>query len=121
VNDQQGRNQQQGKGQQGRGQQRDGQHGQQGQQGQRQKSGRRRRSQKQKSVDLWRPVPQLPDPEPITPAAEPAALLRSLGDPPLHGQGTVAAHYLAAVVERASGLATALAAAADLLAEPDEE
>ena len=41
--------------------------------------------------------------------AIPTALLRSLGDPPLQGQGAAAEHYLAAVVERAAGLATALA------------
>jgi hypothetical protein len=33
----------------------------------------------------------------------------------------VAEHYLAAVVERAAGLATALAVAADLLAETPED
>jgi hypothetical protein len=33
----------------------------------------------------------------------------------------VAAHYLAAVVERAAGLATALAVAAGLLAEPEAD
>jgi hypothetical protein len=70
---------------------------------------------KPKPIDVWRPVPQLPDPEPITPAADPTAVLRSLGDPPLPGQGAVAQHYLAAVVERAAGLAAALAAAAGLL------
>ena len=53
--------------------------------------------------------------------ADPTALLRSLGDPPLQGQGAVAEHYLAAVVERAAGLATALAATAGLLAEPDDD
>jgi hypothetical protein len=72
---------------------------------------------KAKPIELWRPVPQLPDPEPITPAMDPTAVLRSLGDPPLPGQGAVAQHYLAAVVERAAGLATALAAAAGLLGE----
>jgi hypothetical protein len=80
--------------------------------------GRRRRARKPKPVDLWRPVPQLADPEPIVPADDPTALLRSLGHPPLQGQGTVAEHYMAAVVERAAGLATALAATAGLLAEP---
>ena len=72
---------------------------------------------KAKRPDLWRPVPQLADPEPIVPAPDPTALLRSLGDPPLQGQGAVAEHYLAAVVERAAGLATALAVAAGLLAD----
>lgn len=82
--------------------------------------GRRRRGRQRKPVDLWRPVPVLADPEPIAPAPDPTALLRSLGDPPLRGQGQVAEHYLAAVVERAAGLATALAAAADLLADQRE-
>ena len=76
-------------------------------------------SAKVKRPDLWRPVPQLADPASIVPAPDPTALLRSLGDPPLQGQGAVAEHYLAAVVERAAGLATALAVAAGLLAEPD--
>jgi hypothetical protein len=92
---------------------------------QRRSNNRNRRPQdrKPKSVELWQPVPQLPPPEPIEPAADPTAVLRSLGDPPLPGQGAVAQHYLAAVVERAAGLATALAAASGLLgarAEDDE-
>ena len=37
------------------------------------------------------------------------------------GQGAVAEHYMGAVVDRAAALATALAAAADLLAEADDE
>lgn len=76
---------------------------------------------KPRRVDLWQPVPALPDPVPIEPAADPRMLLRSLGDPPLSGQGAVAEHYLGAVVDRAAGLATALAAAAGLLAEPPDE
>jgi hypothetical protein len=72
---------------------------------------------KARRPDLWRPVPQLADPDPIVPAPDPTVLLRSLGDPPLQGQGAVAEHYLAAVVERAAGLATALAVAAGLLAD----
>jgi hypothetical protein len=94
--------------------------------GQRQGGGggknRRRRAQKAKPpTDLWRPVPQLADPAPIIPATDPTGLIRSLGDPPLQGQATVGGHYLVAVVERASGLATALAAAAGLLADPDQD
>jgi hypothetical protein len=71
--------------------------------------------------DLWRPVPQLADPAPIVPAPDPSVLLRSLGDPPLQGQAAVAEHYLAAVAERAAGLATALALAAGLLADPERD
>ena len=83
--------------------------------------GGRRRKPKQKPVDLWRPVPHLPAPEPIAPAADPTALLTSLGEVPLPGQGAIAGHYVAAVVERAAGLATALAAAAGMLAPAEEE
>ncbi len=75
----------------------------------------------QRHVDLWQPVPALPDPEPIVPATDPRMTVRSLGDPPLAGQGAVAEHYLGAVLDRAGALATALAAAAGLLAEPSDE
>jgi hypothetical protein len=77
--------------------------------------------QKAKRPDLWRPVPQLADPSPITPTEDPTALIRSLGDPPLQGQGAVAEHYLAAVAERAANLATALAASAGLLELPEAD
>jgi hypothetical protein len=85
------------------------------------KSRRRRSGQKNggKRLDLWRPVPQLADPAPIVPPSDATTMIRSLGDPPLQGQAVVGEHYLAAVVERASGLATALAAAGGLLAQPD--
>lgn len=76
---------------------------------------------KPRPADLWQPVPALPDPSPIEPSPDPRAVLRSLGDPPLAGQGAVAEHYMGAVIDRAAGLATALAAAAGLLAEPSDE
>ena len=87
---------------------------------------RRRRSGAKKngaagSGDLWRSVPAVPAPAPIVPASRPSALVRSLGDPPLQGQGAVAEHYLAAVVERAAGLAAALAAAGGLLGSGPED
>ena len=82
---------------------------------------RRRRSQRNRTADLWRPVPQLPDPEPIVPISDATALLRSLGDPPLQGQSTVGGHYLSAVIEKAAQRATALATMAGLVAEPPEE
>ena len=79
----------------------------------------RRRNKRKKSVDLWRPVPMLPDPRPISVQGDPTTLVRSLGNPPLPGQHRVAEHYLAAVAERASGMAEALAAASGLLAVPE--
>jgi len=86
----------------------------------RKRSNQRKRGggSKAKPVDIWRPVPPLPDPEPIVPATDPTALLRSIGAPPLRARSDMAEAYLVAVAERAAGLATALAAAADLLAEP---
>lgn len=72
-------------------------------------------------VDMWQPVPALPDPSAIHPATDPRFLVRSLGDPPLAGQGAVAEHYMGAVLDRAAALATALAAAAGLLAEPTDD
>lgn len=78
-------------------------------------------SAKQRPVDMWQPVPALPDPSPIVPTSDPRVMLRSLGDPPLAGQGAVAEHYMGAVIDRAAALATALAAAAGLLAEPADE
>ena len=83
-------------------------------------SQRKRGGATAKPVDIWRPVPPLPDVVPIVPVADPTALLRSIGVPPLRGRSDVAGAYLLAVAERAAGLATALAAAADLLAEPVE-
>jgi hypothetical protein len=69
--------------------------------------------------DFWRAVPTIDVPVPVTPAADPTALLRSLGSPPLAGQAD-ADRYIAAVVERAAGLATALAVQADILAGADD-
>lgn len=79
----------------------------------------RRRGTKGTTVDLWRPVPQLPDPDPIVPASDPGMLLRSLGHPPLQGQGQRAEQTFELVVQRSSMMATALAATADLLARDD--
>ncbi len=83
----------------------------------------RRRSNRAKPVDLWRPVPPLGPPERIAPPADPTALVLSLGEPPLAGHGPVAAAYLVQIVDRASQLALALAASADLLelGEPEAE
>lgn len=87
----------------------------------RRKGGRRRGANKLKPADLWKPVPQLPDPEPIAVATDPTMIVRSLGDPPLHGQGQQAEHEINRVLVRASMLAGALADVAGLAerTEPD--
>lgn len=72
-----------------------------------------------KPADFWRIPPKAAPAPPIAPAADPTALLRSLGRPPLDQNG--ADRYLAAVAERAAGLATALAVAAGILAPSPEE
>ena len=54
------------------------------------------------------------------PVDDPTALLRSLGDPPLPGNGVAAGHYVASVIERAATLAIGLAATTDLLADPSD-
>jgi hypothetical protein len=76
---------------------------------------------KAKPVDMWRPVPPLPEPEPIVPATDPTALLRSIGAPPLRARSDMAEGYLLVVADRAAKLAQALASAAGLLAEPDAD
>lgn len=70
-------------------------------------------------AEFWRAAPEPPEPPDIVPAQNPTALLRSMGAPPLPGQGQVALPYLEAVVHRAAVLATALAASADLLEDPN--
>lgn len=80
---------------------------------------RRRPKRSRGGGDLWRDVPGAPAPGVVRPASDPTALLRSLGDPPLTGQSVMATRYMAAVVQRAAGLATALAAAGGLLEEAD--
>ncbi len=67
------------------------------------------------AVDLWRAPAQLPETQPIAVAHAPGALLRSLGDPPIH-DGAAAAGYFGAVIDRAARVAVALAFSADLVA-----
>jgi len=50
---------------------------------------------------------------------DPSAVVRSLGRAPLPGHETIAAHYFDAVYDRTVTLATALAAAAEMI-EPEE-
>jgi hypothetical protein len=71
--------------------------------------------------DLWSSSPVLEAPDPIKPAADPTAVIDSLGPPPLRGHSSIAEHHLAAVIERAAAVATALAASAGLLAEDESD
>lgn len=93
--------------------------GGQGQNGKQQPRRSDARPAEVKPADFWRIPPKAAAPTPITPASDPTALLRSLGRPPLDQNG--ADRYLAAVAERAAGLATALAVAAGILAPSQEE
>ena len=52
----------------------------------------------------------------VRPAADPTSLIRSLGTPPLHGRETNADALLTVIYGKAAALATALAAANELLA-----
>lgn len=70
-------------------------------------------------VEFWRAPPKAAVPARIVPASDPTALLRSLGRPPLDHTG--ADRYLATVAQRAAGLAIALAVAADVLAEIEDD
>jgi hypothetical protein len=65
-------------------------------------------------AEFWRIPPKVPAAARITPATDPTALVRSLGRPPLDHSS--ADRYMASVAQRAAGLATALAVAADILA-----
>lgn len=84
----------------------------------RRKSGRRRN--KLKPAELWKPVPQLPDPEPIEVALDPTMIVRSLGDLPIHAQGHQGDNEIARVMVRASMLAGALADVSGLLHQPGD-
>lgn len=77
---------------------------------------RSRKSKKKQQRSFWGETDLATREEsPVKITEDPAAVVRSLGSPPLSGHETVAEHYFDAVYERAVGLASALAAAADLL------
>jgi hypothetical protein len=66
-------------------------------------------------------APAVEPASPIKPTSDPAAVVRSLGPPPLAVDPAVAERHLTAVYEEAVRAATALAAANGLLAEDDDE
>lgn len=87
------------------------------------RSGGRRRKTGKKTVnpeDFWGRTGELPRAAAkarIT--SDPSAVVRSLGRAPLSGHHNAADHYFAAVYERSVSLASALAAAGDMI-ETDE-
>ena len=60
-------------------------------------------------------------PNTITISDDPAAMITSLGPPPIPGRETGAQHYFDAVYAKAAGLAIALAAASGLLSTEDHD
>ncbi len=77
---------------------------------------RRAKSQKITARTYWGGhINELPAPPVIHPSADPSAIVRSLGTPPLPGQAHKTDEVFAAVYDRAVLLATALAAAGELL------
>lgn len=93
------------------------------QSGQGRRSGGRRRKGSRKAFnpeDFWGSVERLPAADATAKiTSDPSAVVRSLGRAPLSGHHNVAEHYFAAVYERSVTLASALAAAGDMI-EPDE-
>jgi hypothetical protein len=68
--------------------------------------------------DFWHAAAALPELQPIAPTRDPTALMRSLGDLPNMDRAE-ARYHVAAVIERAVPIATALAHTAGLLADPN--
>ena len=94
--------------------------GQQGQAGSGRRRNRKRRNRSKATTEYWGDKATLPDPtSDIRITTDPAAVVRSLGRPPLPGQEHVSDAFFEAVYSRAVGLASALAAAGDLI-EPEE-
>lgn len=87
--------------------------------GQRRRSGSRNGSRQAQKADIWRDPEPLPELEKIAVSRDATALLRSLGEPPMNG-AIEAGYTFGAVVERAAGIATALAFSAGLLADQPE-
>lgn len=81
---------------------------------------RKRRNRGKAVAEYWGDRTKLPEPtSDIRITTDPAAVVRSLGRPPLPGQEHVSEAYFTAVYGRAVGLASALAAAGELI-EPED-
>lgn len=88
-----------------------------------QKRSKRRRTKKNsatKSTQYWGEIEKLPPPkDTVRITKDPAAVIRSLGRAPLTGHETISEHYFDAVYQRSVALASALAAAGELI-DPEE-
>ena len=81
---------------------------------------RTRGRQQRTGVSFWGDPAKLPPSQSdVRMTADPAAVPRSLGPPPLPGHENAAEHYFAAVYDRAVTTAGALAAAGGLI-DPEE-
>ncbi|HQZ33298.1 MAG TPA: hypothetical protein PK020_02680 [Ilumatobacteraceae bacterium] len=87
--------------------------------GQRRRSGSRAGGRQAQKADIWREAEPLPELEKIIVSRDATALLRSLGEPPMNG-AIEAGYTFGAVIERAAGIATALAFSAGILADQPE-
>ena len=75
-----------------------------------------RGNQRQTGAGFWGEPEQLPESVPdVRVSEDPAAVVRSLGQPPLAGHEIIAEAYFTAVYDRATALAGALATAAGLI------
>ncbi len=81
---------------------------------------RRRKSSAKASREFWGDPAKLPsESERVRITTQPAAVVESLGTPPLTGQERAAGPYFEAVYERAVMMAGALAAASGLIQEDE--
>ena len=88
--------------------------------GQKRSGKRRRKNNAKSSRDFWGDPSKLPaESERVRITTSPAAVVQSLGPPPLTGQEQAAGHYFEAVYERAVMMAGALAAASGLVQEDE--
>jgi hypothetical protein len=73
------------------------------------------RAPERSGAKFWGRDGALDPARPIAPSADPTAMVRSLGPPPLGVLAGPGEHYLNAAYDKAAGVAVALAAAGDLL------
>ena len=86
------------------------------------RSGRRRKNTRKapNPEEFWGRAEELPEADAVARiTTDPSAVVRSLGRAPLSGHHNAADHYFVAVYDRSVSLASALAAAGDLI-EADE-